>query len=329
MDKELSDLVQAACRGERIGREEGLFLAERAGQEELLDGANEVRRAHAGDVVSLCAIANARSGRCQEDCAFCAQSAHHSTDAPTYELRPARELVDAARRARDLGADAFGLVTSGRALSAADFGSLVDSARAVRDEAHIEVHVSVGSLSAGDVRRLSAAGVAGVNHNLETSERFFPSICTTHAWAGRVRCVETALGEGMAVCSGGIFGLGETWADRVDLLLALRGLGIRRVPVNFLTPIPGTPLGSRAPLSAAEGLRILALARLLMPEALVRTCGGRELVLGDEQPRMFHAGASGTMLGEYLTTPGRPAHEDIAMIAALGLTTVARLRGAS
>jgi len=327
MATDVRDLVRAAASGELLGREEGLFLAEEAPFDELVCGANEIRRSRRGDVVSLCAIANARSGACPEDCAYCAQSAHWGTDAPVYPMRPRDELVSAARCAEAALADAFCIVCSGRGPEGGDFRELVERARAVREVLSIELHVSAGELSRAQVRELRSCGVTSVNHNLETSERFFPSVCSTHSWADRARTVELLREERLEPCSGGIFGMGETWADRVDLALALRGLGVRRVPVNFLNPRPGTPLAGRSVLAPREALRILAVLRFLLPDAEIRTCGGRSLALGPLESWMFHAGASATMIGDYLTTKGRPPAEDVAMLDALGLEPRARLRG--
>jgi biotin synthase len=321
MDQRTEDIALAAREGEPVGREDAVHLARRAPFGDLLYWANEIRAARRGDTVSLCAIANARSGSCGEDCAFCAQSARWETGAPVYDLLPAEDIAAAAGRAADAGADGFGIVTSGRGPDEGEFEGLLEAARAAADATRMEIHASVGFLDRPRLRALRDAGVSGVNHNIETSERFFPEICTTHAWAERARMVETALDEGMAVCAGGILGLGETWEDRVDFALALRALGVRRVPVNFLAPVAGTPLEGRGTLPPLEALRAVALIRFVLPDAEIRTCGGRELVLGPLQSFMFNAGASATMLGDYLTTRGRPAAEDLELIKALGLRT--------
>lgn len=321
MNSWLEGLADAAIRGELIGREDGLALARHDSLEEVMYHANAVRKAHGGDVVSLCAVANARSGLCGEDCAFCSQSARWKTGVATYPLRSGEDIARAVVRAEAAGADAFGIVTSGRAPDADEFKGLVQCALAARERSRVEIHMSVGFLTKDRLREFKGAGVTRVNHNLETSERFFPEVCSTHSWSERARCVETALAEGVDVCCGGIFGLGETWQDRVDLALALRSLGVKRVPVNFLHPVPGTPLAERGTLRPREALRILSVLRFLLPDAEIRTCGGREKVLGALQPFMFHAGASGTMIGDYLTTKGRAAEEDLEMIEALGLRT--------
>jgi biotin synthase len=236
-------------------------------------------------------------------------------------MRPREELVAAAQRAERAGADSFCIVTSGRGPQDESFDLLLDRVEAVRPAIGIELHVSVGSLTRERARRLRGAGVSSANHNLETSERFFPRICSTHTWAERADGVRMLREEGIEPCSGGIFGMGETWEDRVDLALELRSLGVRCVPINFLDPRPGTPLADRPLLGAREALRALALFRFVLPDATIRTCGGRERVLGSLQSWMFQAGASATMLGDYLTTKGTEPGADLAMIEALGLTT--------
>ncbi len=327
MDKRVAELGQKALEGDALTRGEGLYLAEGAPFRDLLYWAGEVRSRRLGDEIALCAIANARSGACTEDCAFCAQSAHHDARASEYALLPSAELSRAAREAEAAGADAFCIVTSGRG-PADEFASLLERARDVKAAIGVELHVSVGSLERSQVRELMSAGVTSANHNLETSERYYPSICSTHDWRERVRNVELLRDEGLDPCSGGVFGMGETWADRVDLALALRRLGVRRVPVNFLNPVTGTPLAERALLAAREALRVIAVFRLMLPDATIRTCGGRERVLGPLQPLMFDAGASATMLGNYLTTDGRPGEDDLALINSLGLRTRAEaMRG--
>jgi len=319
MDNETQRLSRATLAGEKLTSDDGLYLAERAPHNDLLYCAGEIRRARMGDAVGLCAIANARSGACSEDCAFCAQSGHSQTDAPVYPMKPAEELEDAARAAQAAGADAFCIVTSGRGPRGDDFDVLLARARDVASVIDIELHVSVGSLTLERARALREAGVTSANHNLETSRRFYPEICSTHEWDERRRGVEVLRDAGLEPCSGGLFGMGETWGDRVDLALALRELGVACVPVNFLDPRPGTKLADRPLLGAREALRILAVLRFLLPDASIRTCGGREKILGPLQSWMFQAGASATMLGNYLTTTGNAPNEDLAMLKALGL----------
>jgi len=322
---ELSDLGSIAERvsaGEALGREEALWITTAADFEELLYRANVLRERFCGNVVHLCSIINAKSGACSEDCGFCAQSARYHTSAPVHALVSCAEMTGAADAAAGLGADSFGIVTSGEGIckSRKDFDTICEAAAAVAESGRIDPCVSIGKLEAENAARLKAAGVNRINHNLETSARFYPQVCTTHSHAERVATVKSAKAAGLEVCCGGIFGLGETWEDRVDLALQLRELGVDAVPINFLNPIPGTPLGGRALLPAREALRIVALYRFLLPDREIKVCGGREVTLRDLQSWMFRAGASGTMLGNYLTTRGRSPGDDLQMLADLGLT---------
>ena len=223
---------------------------------------------------------------------------------------------------RESGADRFGIVTSGESAcrNQRDFEAICAAAKEIQASGCVNACVSIGKLAPGDVEKLGAAGVRRIHHNLETSGRFFPEICTTHSHADRVDTVRNVKAAGIETCCGGIFGLGETWEDRVDMALELRGLGVDSVPINFLNPVPGTPLGGRPLLPPTEALRIIALYRFLLPDKEIKVCGGREMTLRDLQSWMFRAGASGTMIGDYLTTKGRSPADDLRMIADLGLT---------
>jgi len=285
----------------------------------LFDLARRVREARRGRKVRLCSIANARAGACGEDCAFCAQSGRHPAGITSTPLLDEDALVAAALRCRDRGLACFCFVTSGAALPREGVARIAAAARRVLAEAPMTLGASLGLLDAASFRLLREAGIRHYNHNLETSRRFFPSVCSTHTWGDRQQTVRLAVACGLEACSGGIFGLGETWEDRVDLALALRDLGVGNVPVNFLHPVAGTRLGDRAPLPAEEALRILAILRLLLPDAVLRVCGGRPTVLGDRQDEVFAAGADALLTGDYLTTPGFSIDADLARIRAAGL----------
>ncbi|MEI6632516.1 MAG: biotin synthase BioB [Chlamydiota bacterium] len=304
--------------GERISRVTALSLV-RAPLGDLLRGADALRRECGGNRVALCAITNARSGLCGEDCAFCAQSSRHAAGAPVYPMRGVAALLSAARNARAMGAVRFGVVTSGRAAGRGDVARVCAAVRAIRRMGGIIPCASLGEIGEAGAGRLKRAGLSRYHHNLETSPRFFPSACTTHRWADRVRTVRAARRAGLQVCSGGLFGLGETWGDRVDLALALRELGVDSVPLNFLMPVRGTPLGKKRPLPAREALRIIAVFRFVLPLAEIRVAGGRELVLGKMQERIFAAGANAMMVGDYLTAKGRAPGDDLRMLRRLGL----------
>jgi len=283
--------------------------------------ARETAARFAGPGMRLCAILNARSGRCSQDCAFCAQSAKHQTNAPVYPLIAAEKIVAAGLAMRAHGVTRFGIVLAGLALSDRDADILAEAVAGLRRKGVIP-DVSCGLASRAQLEKLIRAGLGGVHHNLETSARFFPSICTTHPYDADLDAVRLAVSCGIYVCSGGLFGLGETWEDRVDLALTLRALGVQSVPLNFLVPIPGTPLAGRQVLEPEEALRIVALFRLLLPAAHLRLCGGRAAVFGADSARPFTSGVSGVMVGDYLTVAGQDIRKDLAALAQLGLAPV-------
>lgn len=286
---------------------------------ELLGHARRVREARFGHEIGLCAIINAKSGACSEDCAFCAQSGHHGAHSPEHPLLDAGTIAEAAARAGEAGAARFGIVASGKLVGSDDLDGFERAVRAVAEKGLVP-DLSPGVLDKGQLERLKAAGLRGYHHNLETSATHFPKMCTTHAYEEDVDAVRAGLAAGLYVCSGGIFGIGETWDDRVELALLLRELGVPSVPINFLTPIPGTPLADRAPLSPEEALRIVALYRFLLPDRHLRICGGRPAVFGRaRKAELLGAGASGLMIGDYLTTRGADAASDLDDIRRAGL----------
>lgn len=284
----------------------------------LLAAARDIRIERIGRTVSLCAIVNAKSGRCSENCAFCAQSAHHETNAPVYPFMSPAQVAQAAESMLHMGARRFGIVTSGLSPSGKDFNNLLESVRAVA-KLGMEADASCGVLTRDQLAVLKNAGLKAYHHNLETARSFFPKICTTHDYERDVQTVSDAVAVGLYVCSGGIMGLGESWDQRAELALTLRELGVPSVPMNFLLPIPGTPMGTRAPLSSEEALKIIALFRFLLPDAHIRICGGRQIVFGQNSGILpLEAGASGLMIGDYLTTKGLDAKADIEAILKAG-----------
>ncbi len=291
----------------------------------LLAAANRLRGAHEGPTVEFCAIVNARSGLCSENCSFCAQSAHYQGQAEVYPLMSAEEMVRRGRAAAQAGAQRFGIVTSGRDCPKGE--ALDEICRAVEvltKEKVIAPCASLGLLDPPRAQRLANAGLVRYHHNLEAGPSFFPSICSTHSFQARVDTVRAAQEAGLEVCVGGIVGLGETPAQRVELAQAVAELSPQSVPLNFLTPIPGTPMAGRSPLRPLEALAAVAVFKLFNPQAVVRTCGGRQQTLGNLAPLMYLAGAGGTMIGNYLTTEGRQPAEDFNDIAALGLRPAAK-----
>lgn len=278
---------------------------------ELVARADRVRREQAGSQLDLCTISNAKSGRCREDCRFCAQSSHYTTDTPVWPLKPVRELVGEAAAARAGGAQRFGIVTSGHRLSDDEFSRVVEAVAAIHAQVNIIVCASLGALSESQFRTLRAAGLVRYHHNLETSERFYPQVATTHSWQERVATVRAAKAAGLEVCSGCILGLGETWDDRFALAETLRDLAVDAVPLNLLVGIPGTPLANRLPIACAEAIRAIAIFRLILGKATVKLAAGRELILRDFQGLAFQAGANGMLIGGYLTVRGRAAADDL------------------
>lgn len=277
---------------------------------ELLARATATKVAHRPASFSFCSIINAKSGKCSEDCRYCAQSTHYQTEAPIYPLKATEEIVAAAEAAKAAGATRFSLVTSGRGLSAAEVEEVAARIAAVRQRVEIRLCGSFGILDRHALARLKAAGMSRYHHNLETSERFFPRVTTTHSFADRVATIRAAREAGLEVCAGGIFGLGESEADRIAMALSLRELAVDSVPLNFLIPLPGTPLAGAAPLAVREIVRSIAIFRLLLPTVCIRLAGGREVVLEDFLAAAFLAGADGMMIGGYLTQQGRSVEAD-------------------
>lgn len=284
---------------------------------ELMSAALQTKIAKRGNSFALCSIMNAKSGQCSEDCRFCVQSAHYATAAPVYPLVAVEQVVAAAREAKAAGADHFSIVTSGRGLRGADLEGVIEMVAAVRAEVGIKVCASLGILAEADFGRLKAAGMSRYHHNLETSAEYFDTIVSTHTFAERIATIEAAQAAGLEVCAGGIFGLGESEADRVSLALTLRRCGVDSVPLNFLLPQPGTPLAGQVPLGVGEILRAIALYRLILPEIPIRLAAGRETALPDFLSSCFMAGADGMMIGGYLTTRGRSVARDREFVAAM------------
>ena len=318
----LHRILSAFCTDASYRMEEGdaCSLAELGADNnmDLLAAAAAVRHLRGPRGTGTCAIINAKSGKCPENCAFCAQSSHYVTGAPVYPLQDTEHLVRQACEMAAHGIARCGLVTSGTALSDRELDALCESALKMRAEAPIRLCASLGLLTKEKARRLVEAGISRYHHNLETARSFFPSVCTTHAYDEDLATLAIARSASLEVCSCGIFGLGESWPQRVELLQTLREVGVDSLPVNFLCPVPGTPLGSRSPLAPWEALRVVALARLMHPEQEIIICGGRLSTLKDEQALVLTAGASALMSGNYLTTRGFGYADDDALLAAVG-----------
>jgi len=327
MDRQwFNELEESLLRGGPITRRDAGLIGDMGmpGVMELMAAANRLRVDNTGREISLCAIINARSGRCTEDCAFCAQSVHYDTGAPEYPLLSKEKIGAAAKRARDDGAIRFSIVTSGLALTGEEIDSVAESV-AVICELGLRACASVGVIDGRGLEKLKDAGLTRYHHNLETAPSFFKKICTTHDYEQDIESMEAAKSIGLETCCGGIFGMGESWEQRMEFLNCLAGIAPDSVPLNFLVPIKGTPLGDRCGPEPVECLKIIALSRLIMPETEVVLCGGREDNLRDMRGAALCAGVTGLMIGDYLTTPGRNPELDIRMIEDAGFVRADRI----
>lgn len=291
----------------------------------LLGVANKVRQTFTGDRVDTCQIVNARSGNCSEDCKFCAQSAHHEVKLDVYPLMSEDEILQAAKKAESEGAYRFCIVTAGCGMDGdTDFARITAAIERVGRETGLNRCCSLGLLTEEHVAALKAAGITRYHHNLEASESFFPNICTTHSYPDRIQTIKRIKAAGLQVCSGGIIGMGESWRQRVELAFALKELDVDSVPVNVLNPVAGTALESQPSLRPLEILQAFALFRLILPTKIIRYAGGREHGLGELVPLGFLSGVNGMLIGNYLTTTGRGAADDLATVTGLGLKPMCR-----
>lgn len=282
---------------------------------ELIAKADKVRKQFTGSKVELCNILNAKSGLCSEDCKFCAQSAGHKTGAPAYPLKSKAQMLEAARRAKEIGAERFDIVTSGDKLSKADFGVIVDAISEITKVIKIKTCASLGSMGDKELSLLKAAGLSRYHHNIETSPRFFSNIVSTHTFEDRLKTIKAAKQAGLEVCSGGIIGLGETMDDRIQMALILKELDVDSVPLNILVPIPGTPLADNPVLSCQEVIRSIAIFRIILKDKIIKIAAGRESIFKDFQALGFMAGANGMLIGGYLTIKGRSVEEDQKLVS--------------
>ncbi len=306
--------------GEQITKEEAMRLYEEP-LEEVCTAADEIRRYFCEDRFDLCTIINGKSGKCPEDCKYCAQSAYYQTSTEDYPLLETEEIVRQAKYNADRGVLRYSIVTSGRALKDEEIDQMCGAIRAIREQTDIEVCVSFGLLSEEQFRRVKEAGASRVHNNLETSRRNFPNVCTTHTFDDKVEAVKAAKSAGLTVCSGGIMGLGETVEDRIDMALTLRELGIRSVPVNMLNPIPGTPYEGNPRLTVDDMRRITAVYRFILPDAAIRLAGGRGL-MEDKGEGCFRSGANAAISGDMLTTAGYSVETDMDMLDRIGYRVV-------
>jgi biotin synthase len=320
MRKEIQKIGDKVLGGGSVSVKEILPLSEARGPDimDLAAVANRVRDEFNGNKIDLCSLLNAKSGRCSEDCAFCAQSAHYKTEAPIYPLMSADQMVREAKEAQKRGTGRFCLISSGRQLDDKEFEVILNGLDRIRKETTLDLDCSLGTLSVEKAEALKKVGVTRYNHNLETAESHFSKMCTTHSFQDRVQTIEVLKEQGFSICCGGIIGLGESPQQRLELAFSLRQLGIDCIPFNILNPRPGTPLERSESVPPLEIIKTIAIFRLIIPRGTIKIAGGREANLRDVQSLALLAGANGLILGNYLTTLGRNTEDDLTMIKDVG-----------
>lgn len=321
----LEELTARVLDGYAVSKEEALALAEYGASDgyahldEVCDAAGRICRELCGDIVDSCSIVNARSGLCGEDCKWCAQASRHHTGCATYNIIDREEVMHAASLNQQAGIRRFSLVTSGRRVSDKDLEAFLDIYRELGEKTDLYLCASMGLMNQEEMDRLAAAGVKRYHCNMETCEEFFPTLCSTHTPADKRATIAAARKAGMQICSGGIIGMGESRAQRVQFALELRDLGVDSVPVNILNPIKGTPLQDTPLISEEEVILAMALFRFILPDKAIRFAGGRARMSQASNERMLTGGVNGILMGDMLTSIGNSVAQDKATVAKLNL----------
>lgn len=319
----LNKLADEIISGKRLNRNDDLSFFFDCDLNELCLNANRIRLELCGNKVNLCTIINAKSGKCSENCKFCAQSGHHGTKINEYNFLDENEIINDCKSNANKGVHRYSLVTAGRSLNSDDFEKAVVVYKKLYQQCDISLCASHGLLSEEQFKRLKECGVKTYHANIETSRRNFPEICTTHTYDDKIKCIKRAQNAGLKVCSGGIIGMGETWEDRIDMAVSLSEIEISSIPLNALRPIPGTPLGELPPLTEDEIVRTVAMFRYLNPTAYIRMAAGRAY-FEDGGKRLFVSGANAAITGNMLTTIGNNIREDMQMFTELGYDVTPR-----
>jgi biotin synthase len=313
----LHKLTNEIIAGKRLNEQDDLSFLLTADLNELCECSNEIRKKLCGNHVDLCTIINGRSGKCSENCKFCAQSGHHHTDVEEYSFLDVDTIVADCHTNEAEGVHRYSIVTAGRTLTGKDLETALAAYRKMHEECDIDLCASHGLLNEKTFQALTESGVSRYHANIETSRRFFPIICTTHTFDDKIKCIQNAQKAGLSVCSGGIIGMGETWEDRIDMALTLADLHIHSIPINALIPIEGTAFGDSERLSEEDILRTIAIFRFLNPTADIRLAAGRSL-MAHSGKRAFLSGANATITGNMLTTTGCNTEYDKAMLKDMG-----------
>ncbi len=317
----VDELKKRVLSGGQITREEAMLLVDNDDKQALYQAAGEIRDRWVGKGFDTCSIVNARSGRCSENCKWCAQSSRFKTAIEEYDLIDEKSCLELAHRYAAYGVGKFSFVTSGRALPVSYIDRLCGYAVKIKQQTGIRLCASMGLLQKNDFIKLVEAGITRYHCNLESSPCFFATLCTTHTMEEKIATIKTAQEVGMEVCSGGIIGMGETVEDRIDLALVLREIGVKSIPINVLNPIPGTPLENALPLTDDELLSTIAVFRFIHPDAYLRFAGGRTLIRHIET-EAIHAGINAAIVGDLLTTVGSKVIEDIEKVKKLGFSII-------
>jgi biotin synthase len=318
MDSFILAMEKKVLSGFSISFEEAEMLSQTKDAEALYSAANQIREQLNGSKADLCSIMNAKSGACSENCRYCAQSAHYQTGVKEYPLVNRKEVLKLALENESAGVKRFSLITSGNTLSPEDFEQIISIYQELRKKTKLDLCASLGKLSFEQSVLLKNKGITMYHHNIETSRNFYPKICTTHSYEDRIQSIQNIQKAGLPVCSGGIIGMGETMRDRLEMAFELKHLGIKSIPINILTPIPGTPLEKQPSLSPEEVFRTIAVFRFIHPTAFIRYAGGRK-ALGSEQSKGYRAGINAALVGNFLTTAGNTIAEDKRLISEQGL----------
>lgn len=312
----LNNIKDRIIQGALITKQEALLLSQYSANE-LAACANEIREVFCHNQFDLCSIINGKSGRCSENCKYCAQSIHYNTNIEEYDLLNIERIVEEAKHNDQKGVERFSIVTSGRALSDTQLDYICQVDQAIQQSCKLSICASHGLLRFDQFQRLKAAGVTRYHNNLETSRRYFPSVCTTHTYDDKIDAIHAARQAGLDICSGGIIGMGETMEDRIDLALTLRELNITSIPMNILSPIPGTPFAHMTPIQDNDVIKTIAIFRFILPSAMIRLAGGRGR-FQDKGKQLFISGANAAITGDMLTTQGISIDDDKRMLTELG-----------
>jgi len=315
---DIKNLAEEIVKGRRLSRGDNLSFFKDCNLDQLCEGANYIRKELVGNHVDLCSIINGKSGRCSENCKFCAQSAFNHTNCEVYDFLDDDKIFNCAVSNEKEGVHRFSIVTAGKSLSGEDFEKALESYKKMHNQLKIELCASMGFLTKEQLLALKEAGVTSYHHNIETSKRNFPNICTSHTYEMKINTLKMVKECGLYACSGGIIGMGETFEDRIDMAVSLSEVGVDSIPINVLTPIPGTPMENNPLLSEEEILRTIAMFRFINPKADIRLGAGRKLLTNSGE-KAFLGGANATITGNMLTTTGVTIKQDIEMLNKLGM----------